>query len=330
MGVIGSSPEEAVEGSRVWVVGCARLTDAAISATMSQACRAWPADQVAPNDLNPHSLEIDLFRRSLTDVLHLLKWCRRRFDQAFCFVRTTPMAEKHILAVDDDSTMRELIAEYLSSRGFRVSAVGNGQDMARILEEEIVDLVVLDLKLAEEDGLQLVRELRARSNLPIIVITGHRREEVDRIVGLELGADDYLTKPFNLRELLARVRALLRRAQVNQTPSQSDAKGTKYRFVGWELNLRLRRLTSPMGTLVALTNAEFNLLAAFLRAPQQVLSREQLLAATRVHNDEVYDRSIDVQILRLRRKLEAEPSTPELIKTERGVGYIFSAPVEVR
>jgi two-component system, OmpR family, response regulator len=237
------------------------------------------------------------------------------------------MAEKHILAVDDDPAMRELIASYLSNRGFRVSAVAGGRDMARVLDATIVDLIVLDLQLAGEDGLQLVRELRERSNLPIIIVTGHRRDEADRVVGLELGADDYLTKPFSLRELLARVRAVLRRAEVTQAAPVDD-RATRYRFAGWELNLRLRRLTSPTGTSVGLTSGEFGLLTAFVRSPQQVLSREQLLAATRVHDD-VYDRSVDVQILRLRRKLETDPSTPELIRTERGAGYIFSAPVEV-
>jgi DNA-binding response OmpR family regulator len=239
------------------------------------------------------------------------------------------MAEKHILAVDDDPMMRELIADYLSKHGFRVSAVADGKDMARIIDDSVVDLVVLDLKLGEEDGLTLVRELRMRCNLPIIIITGHRRDEVDRIVGLELGADDYLTKPFNLRELLARARAVLRRAEVDRAAPPGDGKGSRYRFAGWELNLRLRSLTSPTGASVGLTVGEFSLLTAFLKTPQQVLSRDQLLAATRVHDGEVYDRSVDVQILRLRRKLEADPSAPELIKTERGVGYVFAVPVQV-
>ena len=239
------------------------------------------------------------------------------------------MAERHILAVDDDPAMRRLIADYLTSHGFRVSTAADGREVARIIDEDAVDLVVLDLKLAEEDGLQLVNELRTRSNLPIIVITGHWREEIDRIVGLELGADDYLTKPFNLRELLARVRAVLRRAEMDRAPTPPVDKGTRYRFDGWELNLRTRRLTSPTGTSVALTIGEFGLLSAFLRSPQQVLSREQLLTATRLHDEEVFDRSIDVQILRLRRKLETDPSAPELIKTERGMGYVFAVPVQV-
>ena len=239
------------------------------------------------------------------------------------------MTEKHILAVDDDAMMRELVADYLSKHGFRVSAVADGKGMARTIDESIVDLVVLDLKLGEEDGLKLVGELRTRSNLPIIIITGHRRDEVDRIVGLELGADDYLTKPFNLRELLARVRAVLRRAEVDRAAPPKDGKAGGYRFAGWEMNLRTRRLTSPTGASVGLTVGEFSLLSAFLRSPQQVLSREQLLAASRVHDEEVFDRSVDIQILRLRRKLEADPSAPELIKTERGVGYVFAAPVQV-
>jgi two-component system, OmpR family, response regulator len=239
------------------------------------------------------------------------------------------MVQKHILAVDDDPMMRQLMTDYLSGHGFRVSAVARGLEMARVIEEEVVDLIVLDLKLAEEDGLQLVRELRTTSSVPIIIVTGHRRDEVDRIVGLELGADDYLTKPFSPRELLARVRAVLRRVEAARAAPPKEGGAIRYRFAGWELNLRLRRLTSPSGASVALTVGEFSLLTAFLRSPQQVLSRDQLLAATRVHDAEVFDRSVDVQILRLRRKLEANPSAPELIKTERGAGYVFTAPVQV-
>src|SRR5262245_38630027 len=170
------------------------------------------------------------------------------------------MAGNHILVVDDDPTMRELIADYLANHGFRASAVAGGRDMARILDEHPVDLIVLDLKLADEDGLQLVNELRTRSSLPIIVITGHWRDEIDRIVGLELGADDYLTKPFNLRELLARVRAVLRRAERNGAPPPAAENGSRYRFAGWELNLLTRRLTSPTGASAGLTSGEFSLL----------------------------------------------------------------------
>jgi two-component system, OmpR family, response regulator len=236
------------------------------------------------------------------------------------------MAEAHILVVDDDPAMRGLVADYLTGQRLRVSAVANGRDMARILDEGPVDLVVLDLKLGDEDGLQLLKELR--SQLPIIIISGHWRDEVDRIVGLELGADDYLTKPFSLRELLARVRAILRRAEAVPPPPQIDGGETGYRFVGWELNLRTQRLTSPKAAAVVLTMGEFSLLVAFLRAPQRVLSRERLLNASRLHGQGSFDRSIDVQILRLRRKLETDPSTPALIKTVRGLGYTFTAPVQ--
>jgi DNA-binding response OmpR family regulator len=178
--------------------------------------------------------------------------------------------------------------------------------------------------------LQLIRELRAGSTVPVIIVTGHRRDEVDRVVGLELGADDYLTKPFGLRELLARVHAVLRRSAATTSPRPVTAgKRVRYRFAGRELDPRARRLTSPNGDVVPLTRGEFDLLLAFVRAPQQVLSREQLLAASRLHDDEVFDRSIDVQILRLRRKLEVNPSEPELIRTERGVGYVFATPVQV-
>jgi two-component system, OmpR family, response regulator len=154
-------------------------------------------------------------------------------------------------------------------------------------------------------------------------------DEIDRVVGLELGADDYLTKPFSPRELLARIRAVLRRSELQVRHQEQDAKRTRYRFAGWVLSLRNRRLTSPSGEIVPLTKAEFALLTALLQSPQRVLSREHLLGASRVHDNEVFDRSIGIQILRLRRKIEVDAAAPELIKTERGVGYIFSAPVEV-
>jgi two-component system, OmpR family, response regulator len=201
--------------------------------------------------------------------------------------------------------------------------------MARILADKAVDLIILDLKLSNEDGLDLMRSLDGRSDVPVILVTGHRREEMDRVVGLELGADDYIIKPFGLRELLARVRAVLRRSAAAERRSRKNEKRIRYRFAGWELNVRTRTLTSPTGDAVALTAGEFNLLAAFLRSPQQVLSREQLLAASRVHDEEVFDRSVDIQILRLRRKLETNPSEPQLIRTERGAGYIFAAAVEI-
>ncbi len=237
--------------------------------------------------------------------------------------------EKHILAVDDDPATRNLIVDYLSEHDFRVSAAADAQEMTRILAESVVDLIILDLRLAQEDGLDLTRELRVKSDVPIIIVTGQRRETVDHIIGLELGADDYLTKPFSPRELLARIRAVLRRVTAREVTPAKEDKRKAYRFSGWELNLRTRRLTSPAGKPVMLTKGEFSLLTAFLSSPQQVLSRDQLLNFSRVHDEEVYDRSIDIQILRLRRKLEANPSEPKLIKTERGAGYIFTATVEV-
>jgi len=235
----------------------------------------------------------------------------------------------HVLVVDDDPTMRAMIADYLSGRGFRVTQAADGRAMGNVLADSIADLVILDLKLTGEDGLQLLRELRTRSGMPVIIVTGHRRDEIDRVVGLELGADDYLTKPFGLRELLARIHAVLRRTEAANATTGPGDKRVRYRFSGWELDSRARRLSAPDGRLVPLTRGEFDLLVAFLRAPQQVLSREQLLMASHLYNDEVYDRSIDVQILRLRRKLEQDPTSPTLIKTERGAGYIFAVPVKV-
>jgi two-component system OmpR family response regulator len=235
---------------------------------------------------------------------------------------------KHILVVDDDPAMRDLVGTYLDGHSYRVSLAADGRAMRRVLSGNGVDLVILDLKLAGEDGLDLMRSLSAQSDVPVIIITGHRRDEADRVIGLELGADDYLLKPFGLRELLARVHAVLRRAEAGEHRTRQKQKRVRYRFAGWELDLRTRRLQSPAGAAVTLTAGEFNLLVAFLRSPQQVLSREQLLAASRVHDEEVFDRSIDIQILRLRRKLEANPSEPRLICTERGAGYILATSVE--
>jgi len=236
---------------------------------------------------------------------------------------------KHVLVVDDDSSMRDVIGNYLENQNFQVSTVSDGRGMARVLADKPVDLIILDVKLSNEDGFDLMRGLGDRADVPIILLTGHRRDEADRVIGLELGADDYMVKPFGLRELLARVRAVLRRSDASQLRSRKHEKRMRYRFAGWELNMRTRRLTSPTGNVVELTAGEFNLLTAFLRSPQQVLSREQLLAASRVHNEEVFDRSVDIQILRLRRKLESNPSEPSLIKTERGAGYVFATTVEV-
>jgi two-component system OmpR family response regulator len=185
---------------------------------------------------------------------------------------------------------------------------------------------VLDLKLKSEDGMALARALRDESTIPIIMLTG-RIDEADRVMGLELGADDYLTKPFSPRELLARIRTVLRRRRAEVR--QGKPEGIRaFRFDGWELNLNTRRLTAAEGRTVALSNGEFSLLVVMLGAPQRILTRDQLLDLSRLHNDEVYNRSVDVQIMRLRRKIEKDPAEPRYIRTERGAGYLFGVPVE--
>jgi two-component system, OmpR family, response regulator len=232
-----------------------------------------------------------------------------------------------ILLVDDDAGAQRMVAGYLEEHNFLVATAVNGRDVVRQFKAAEPSLVILDLRLGQEDGLDLLREIRADSDVPVIIITGHRRDEIDRVVGLELGADDYVTKPFGLRELLARIRAVLRRREVAHAAAQRDTGRGRSRFAGWELNRSLRRLTDPTGTVVALTKGEYALLLAFLDAPCRPLTREHLLQATRVHED-VFDRSIDVQVLRLRRTLESDPSAPQFIRTERGVGYVFAMPVE--
>ena len=232
-----------------------------------------------------------------------------------------------VLVVDDDPSMQHMLADYLTQHNIRVAAALQRRDVARQFAHAEPDAVILDLRLGTDDGLDLLREIRSRSDVPVIITTGHRRDEIDRVVGLELGADDYLTKPFGPRELLARIRAVLRRQHLGRLNWQRDAEQGRCRFDGWELDKRTRRLTDPDNALVTLTKGEYALLVAFLDAPGRPLSREHLLQATRLHED-IYDRSIDVQILRLRRKLEADPSAPRIIRTERGVGYVFVPVVE--
>ena len=237
--------------------------------------------------------------------------------------------ERHVcvLVVEDDPALQRMILSYFGENNIRTLMACGRQDMVGQLGSAEVNLVILDLRLGHEDGLDLLREIRSNSDVPVIIITGHRRDDIDRVVGLELGADDYLTKPFNLRELLARVRAVLRRFDIGHAAPARDPERRRFRFCGWQLDCKTRRFTDPAGAPVTLTKGEYALLLAFLDAPQRPLSREHLLQATRVHED-VFDRSIDVQILRLRRKLEGDPSTPRVIQTERGVGYVFAVPVE--
>jgi DNA-binding response OmpR family regulator len=222
-----------------------------------------------------------------------------------------------------------LVADYLGGNALRVTAVATGAEMAQALARHAIDLVVLDLRLAAEDGMELARKLREEGATPIIIVSG-KLDEADRVMGLELGADDYVMKPFSPRELLARIRAVLRRYQLaRDVLGGRGEKCRAYRFAGWELNLVSRRLTSPDGRRVEITNGLFNVLQAFCAAPQRVLTREQLLDLSRLNGAEVFDRSIDGQILRLRRKIERNPVRPEYITTERGAGYVFNVPVEV-
>ncbi len=243
-------------------------------------------------------------------------------------VEVVTQLQPHVLALDDDPSIRELVADYLSQNELRVTTVASGKELDAVLARETIDLIVLDLRLPGEDGMQIARRLRESSSIPILMLTG-LADEADRVMGLELGADDYLTKPFSPRELLARIRALIRRARAQATVADAIARVRAYRFGGWELNIGLRRLKSADGRAVELTNGEFSLLTAFLAAPQRVLSRDQLLELSRLHNAEVYDRSIDVQILRLRRKIEPDPAHPTYIRTERGAGYVFASDVEI-
>lgn len=232
-----------------------------------------------------------------------------------------------VLVVEDDHAMRQMVVDYLEDHNLRGFSASGRQELVRQCASDEPDLIVLDLRLDEEDGLDLLREIRSGSDVPVIIITGDRRDEIDRVVGLELGADDYITKPFSLRELLARIRAVLRRQEAARSAPQRDPELRRAKFGGWQLDRRLRRLVDPSGSQISLTKGEYALLTAFLDAPQRPLSREQLLQATRVHED-IFDRSIDVQILRLRRKLEPDPSSPQIIQTERGVGYTFTLPVQ--
>lgn len=239
-----------------------------------------------------------------------------------------PRMEKvpHLLVVDDHREIRELVARFMTKHGFRVTAAEDGKEMRKVLANSAVDLIVLDLMLPGEDGLSLCRGLRATSNIPVVMLTA-MGEETDRIIGLEMGADDYLAKPFNPRELLARIKAVLRRAQSLPETGGPPEKGP-VRFAGWTLDLARRELQSPDGVVVPLSTGEFNLLMTFLRHPQRVLSRDQLLDLTRGRAAAPFDRSIDTQVSRLRRKLEDDPKEPTLIKTVWGGGYIFTAQVE--
>jgi two-component system, OmpR family, response regulator len=231
----------------------------------------------------------------------------------------------HIVVVDDHKDIRELVARYLGEHGYRVSVADNAAALRRLLQRSAPDLIVLDIMMPGEDGLSVCRHLRTTGNLPIILLTAVA-EETDRIVGLEMGADDYVTKPFNPRELLARVKAVLRRAQ-SLPPRQALPRGKAIRFDRWTLEVGRRELVSADGVAVPLSTAEFRLLSALLDHPGVVLTRDQLLDLTVGRAAEIYDRSIDNQVSRLRRKIELDPKNPVLIKTHWGGGYSFTAEV---
>ncbi len=230
----------------------------------------------------------------------------------------------HILVVDDDPDIRDELQEYLTGHGFRVSTAEGGAAMHAVLDKEPVDLIIMDLRMPGESGLSLTSSVRKTSKAGVIILTG-TGDDVDRVVGLEIGADDYLAKPCNLRELLARVRSVLRRIQGGSDTLEVEAEVLQ--FAGWTLDLSERRLTSPDSAEVPLTTGEFNMLEAFVTRPKRVLNRDQILDLTQGRDWSPFDRSIDNLISRLRQKIEADPKNPQIIKTVRGVGYLFTPAV---
>jgi two-component system, OmpR family, response regulator len=239
----------------------------------------------------------------------------------------------HILVVDDEPRIRTLLRRYLAEEGFRVSDAGDGATMRTVLEREAIDLVLLDLMMPGEDGLSLARHIRQQSEIPIIMLTG-KGDLIDRVVGLETGADDYITKPFELREVLARIRTVMRRAGPRTAAAASPsglANGENTSevlvFEGWRFDLLRRELRRMSGELVPLTAGEFELLCVFARRPNRVLNREQLIDLVKGREWAAYDRGVDTQVMRLRKKIESDPRNPSLIKTVRGAGYVFAAAV---
>jgi two-component system OmpR family response regulator len=233
----------------------------------------------------------------------------------------------HIVVVDGDDEQRRMVSRYLEDHNIPTKSASNKTELNRHFRTTHPSLIILDLRPGPDDGLELLGEIRSHSDVPIIVTTGRHLDEIDRVVSFELGADDYIVKPFSLRELHARIRAVLRRQNWGRTIHTRDPERGGYKFDGWSLERRARRLVGPSGNPVRLSKSEYSLLLAFLEAPQRPLTRDRLLQATRIHAD-VFDRSIDVQVLRLRRKLEINPADPRLIQTVRGIGYVFALSVE--
>lgn len=235
-------------------------------------------------------------------------------------------ATTHILVVDDNREIREIVSKLLSKEGFRVSTAADGHEMRKSLGGSRIDLIVLDLMLPGEDGLTLCRNLRTESQIPVIMLTA-KSEEIDRVLGLEMGADDYVTKPFGGRELIARIKAVLRRTQAMPEAGKSDREAG-YVFAGWRLDTTQRHLEAPDGSVVPLSTGEYDMLLAFVEHPQRVLNRDQLLDLARGRSTTAFDRSVDTQVSRLRRKIEIDPKAPELIKTVWGGGYVFTPKVD--
>jgi two-component system OmpR family response regulator len=234
----------------------------------------------------------------------------------------------HILIVDDDAEIRQLLGAYLQKNGYQTTVAADGRAMSAALARSRVDLIVLDLMLPGQDGLTLCRKLRADSDTPVIMLTA-RGEETDRIVGLEMGADDYLPKPFSPRELLARIKSVLRRYRSLPLNLRAD-DGREIAFAGWRLDSVARHLVSPEGVVTSLSGAEFQLLKVFLSHPNHVLTRDQLMMLSKGHEADPLDRSIDIQVSRLRQRLREDPAEPKIIKTVRGEGYVLAVAVEVK
>ena len=238
---------------------------------------------------------------------------------------------QHILVVDDDTRIRTMLRRYLEEEGFKVSEAGDGVAMRRIFDGGTVDLVILDVTMPGEDGQSLARYVRQHAQTPIIMLTG-KDDVIDRVAGLEAGADDYVAKTFHLREILARIRTVMRRIHPDKPATQAPAAGAKaegetLHFQGWTMDLLRREVRNADGAVATLTSAEFELLRVFATHPNRVLNRDQLMELVKGREWEAYDRAVDTLIVRLRKKIEADPSQPALIKTVRGAGYVFAAPV---
>ena len=258
------------------------------------------------------------------DTLSMARFGLKR--GAMAIMASTMERSDHILIVDDDTEIRSLLTRYLEKNGLRATAVGDGRAMWRALDAGAFDLVVLDLMLPGDDGLTLCRTLRAKSDMPVLMLTA-RGDETDRIIGLEMGADDYLPKPFNPRELLARIKVILRRTR-SLPPNLQPQEESQLRFAGWVLDTAQRHLVSPVGVVTPIGGAEYKLLHVFALHPNRVLSRDQLLDLSQGREADPLDRSIDVQVSRLRQRLGDDPRSPALIKTVRGEGYVLSTTVE--